>query len=77
MGLEKAIEFGKEKRQEYIFEEGHGDSRAVDRSCRNHGSCPYCEGNRLYKRHLQEQAADDEIREWLDSSIVLLQVSGD
>lgn len=24
-------------------------SRAIDKTCRNHGSCPYCEGNRLYK----------------------------
>lgn len=23
-------------------------SKAFDRSCRNHGDCPYCEGNRLH-----------------------------
>jgi len=24
-------------------------AKAVDKSCRNGGSCPYCKGNRLYK----------------------------
>lgn len=24
-------------------------AKAVDRSCRNHGSCPYCKNNRLHK----------------------------
>ena len=24
-------------------------AKAIDRSCRNHGSCPYCKSNRLYK----------------------------
>lgn len=26
------------------------DSRQFDRSCRSHGSCPWCIGNRRYKR---------------------------
>ena len=24
-------------------------AKAVDKSCRNGGTCPYCKGNRLYK----------------------------
>lgn len=24
-------------------------SRAVDKSCRSHGGCPWCEGNRKHK----------------------------
>lgn len=51
MGLEKAIASGKEHRQPYR------QSKAFDPSCRNHGGCPWCEGNRLYQQHL------DEIRE--------------
>lgn len=43
MGQDKAIEHGKEKRKQY-----HG-SKAIDRSCRNHGSCPWCKENRLHK----------------------------
>ena len=40
--LEKAIEHGKEHRKPYY------DSRAVDVTCRNHGSCIWCRNNRLY-----------------------------
>ena len=28
-------------------------SKAVSKGCRNHGSCPYCKNNRLYK-HLKK-----------------------
>nr|DAQ92019.1 MAG TPA: hypothetical protein [Caudoviricetes sp.] len=42
MGLEKAIEHGKEFRKPYRR------SKRFDRSCRNHGGCPYCENNRKH-----------------------------
>ena len=44
MGLEKAIKHGKEHRKSYY------GAKAVDQACRNHGSCPWCMGNRLYHR---------------------------
>ena len=40
MSLDKAIEHGKEHRKPYR------GSKAIDPSCRNHGGCPWCEGNR-------------------------------
>ena len=43
MGYEKAIEYGKSHRKPYR------GSKAIDRTCRNHGGCDYCKGNRLYK----------------------------
>ena len=43
MSLDKAIEHRKEKRKPYY------DSRAVDHTCRNHGSCKWCESNRRFK----------------------------
>ena len=43
MSLDKAIEHGKEKRKPYY------GSKAFDRTCRNHGSCPWCKRNRLHK----------------------------
>lgn len=43
MSLEKAIEHGKEHRKPYR------GSKAIDPSCRNHGGCPWCEGNRLFR----------------------------
>lgn len=42
MSLNKAIEHHKEHRKPY-----HG-AKAVNKSCRNHGSCPYCQKNRTY-----------------------------
>lgn len=43
MGLEKAIQYGKEKRRPYK------GAKAVDCSCRNHGTCEWCRQNRMYK----------------------------
>ena len=43
MSLDKAIQNGKEHRRPYR------GPKAIDPSCRNHGGCPWCEGNRLYR----------------------------
>lgn len=43
MSLDKAIIHKKEKRKPYR------KAKAIDISCRNHGSCPYCKNNRLYQ----------------------------
>ena len=43
MSLDKAIEHGKEHRKIYY------GAKAVDHTCRNHGSCGWCLGNRTYK----------------------------
>lgn len=50
MSLDKAIEHGKEHRRPYT------GSKAIDRTCRNHGSCPVCEGNRLYSSRKRAEA---------------------
>ena len=36
-------------------------AKAVDRSCRNGGSCPFCQGNRTIQRRKLELAAKEEI----------------
>lgn len=59
MGLEKAIKHGKEHRKSYY------GSKAVDQTCRNHSSCPWCMGNRLYHRRKLEQAASDSVKDYL------------
>ena len=58
MSLDKAIKYGKEHRKPYT------DSRAYVHSCRNHGTCSWCQGNRLFKwrdKHPQtlEEAIED------------------
>lgn len=53
MGLEKAIEHGKEHRKLY-----HG-SKAYDSWCRNHGKCVWCRLGRQHKKKVEEQRAKD------------------
>ena len=55
MSLDKAIEHGKEKRKPYR------GSKAIDRSCRNHGGCTWCECTRLYQRKRTEEASRIEL----------------
>lgn len=43
MALDKAIEHGKEKRKPYR------GAKAVDCTCRNHGTCKWCMENRKHK----------------------------
>lgn len=57
MALDKAILHGKEKRKPYY------GTKAIDYSCRNHGSCPYCTANRLYKNKKRLLIALDKLAE--------------
>lgn len=43
MGFEKAIEHDKTRRKAYK------GAKAVDCSCRNHGTCEWCRENRMYR----------------------------
>lgn len=53
MSLDKAIKYGKEKRKPYR------KAKAVDKSCRNHGSCKWCKDNRTYKSRKRESEIND------------------
>lgn len=54
MSLDKAIEHHKEKRQMYR------GSKAIDCTCRNHGSCDWCRQNRQHK--FRDKMGDDTMR---------------
>lgn len=57
MSLDKAIQQGKEHRKQYT------GAKAIDPSCRNHGGCDWCEGNRMYssrKRAAAMKAREEE-----------------
>lgn len=58
MSLDKAIQYKKEHRKPYR------KSKSFDRSCRNHGTCPYCKQNRQYKNKLQEQISIEKEKEY-------------
>ena len=62
MSLDKAIEHGKEKRKQYT------GAKAVDCSCRNHGTCSWCLSNRTIQQQKAEEAmkqALEEEDEWI------------
>jgi len=44
----------------------NSDSRSVDPTCKNHGSCPYCRNNRLYQRRKEEEKLVSKLREYYD-----------
>lgn len=58
MGLDKTIEHGKEKRKPY------DGSKAIDKTCRNHGGCPWCEENRLYQSNKEQERCEQELEDW-------------
>lgn len=57
MSLDKAIEHGKEKRKPYH------KAKSVDKTCRNHGSCPRCKSNRQYQGKKAALSAEEQERE--------------
>lgn len=57
MSLNKAIAHGKEHRKPYI------GTKSIDKSCRNHGGCPWCEANRKYKFIKEDKKTLDKMKE--------------
>lgn len=57
MSLNKAIEHNKEKRKPFR------KSKAFDASCRNHGSCGYCEQNRTFNSRKKLFACKCQVQE--------------
>ena len=60
MSLDKAIDHKKEHRKSYY------GSKAIDKTCRNHGSCEWCEKNRKHKYEKKEEAMKHRVKEWED-----------
>lgn len=58
MTLNKAIEHEKEHRKPYT------GGKKYAKSCRNHGGCEWCEGNRKYSRNKRELAAEQDMKEY-------------
>lgn len=54
MSLDKSIKHSKEKRKPYR------GAKAIDHTCRNHGTCPYCEKNRTYSNTKNEKIAKEK-----------------
>ena len=61
MSLDKAIQYGKERRKEYRY------SKAIAKSCRNHGGCPWCESNRFHNSLVKIQAMKEKEKDYEQS----------
>lgn len=57
MSLDKAIKYGKEHRKIYY------GLKAIDSSCRCHGSCSYCLSNRMYRENKNKEKVKYSISE--------------
>ena len=53
MSLDKAIAHGKEKRKPYR------GAKAIDATCRNHGTCKWCEENRTHGNKRREPPKEE------------------
>lgn len=58
MALDKAILHKKEYRKPYT------GSKVIDKTCRNHGGCLWCEENRKYKYIKKSEKTLDRLKEW-------------
>lgn len=58
MSLDKSIEHGKEHRKPFR------GVKAIDRTCRNHGSCGWCKNNRTHKYDKQKLSAEQGLKAW-------------
>ena len=63
MSLNKAIAHGKEKRKPYT------GNKAFDRSCRNHGGCGFCEGNRLYQTMKEMERMEEQKNDYQQEEV--------
>lgn len=57
MSLDKSIKSEKEKRKPYK------GAKAIDCTCRNHGSCEWCKSNRLYQQLKMNEASKQALEE--------------
>lgn len=55
MGLDKSIQSGREHRKQYT------GAKAVDATCRNHGSCKQCLSNRTHKNDKRKLALGQQM----------------
>ena len=58
MSLDKGILHNKEHRKPYY------GSKAIDKTCRNHGGCDWCLENRMYRSNKLDEAAAAALKEY-------------
>lgn len=69
MSLDKAVEHGKEKRKPYKYKSNY--AKSVNYHCRNHGSCTYCQRNRIYNTRKRLIKTKFDMEEWKEQQMNL------
>lgn len=64
MSLDKAIAKGEEYRKPFR------KAKAVDRTCRNNGTCKTCWGNRTFANRRAEKLVDEDYEAWKRGELV-------
>lgn len=64
MSLDKGIEHKKEKRKRYR------GAKAVDCTCRNHGSCPWCRETRTRNSNMRKEKTKYDCEQCFDTGCV-------
>lgn len=59
MSFDKAIQYGKTKRKQY-----KKLAPRIDKTCRCHGSCEYCQRNRMYQINKEKDRTNMLIKEY-------------
>lgn len=44
------------------LKQAYTKSKRFDKTCRNHGSCAYCQGNRMYKHYKKILAIREQLK---------------
>lgn len=63
MGLNKAIEHGHEHRKEYR------GAKAIDKTCRNHGSDDWALDDRTHKNKKRIESARQKLEEYIEGEL--------
>ena len=63
MGLEKGIKYGKEKRKPYR------GAKAVDKTCRNHGSDDWEKANRMFRANREKERTRMELEDYIKENL--------
>jgi len=56
MSFDKPYPNRKDKRKPYY------GAKAIDHTCRNHGSCSWCRSNRTYRFRISEPIVEDDVK---------------
>jgi hypothetical protein len=59
MSMDKAIKYGREHRKPY-----YKYCEQIDKSCRCHGGCLFCLGNRMYQLKKENEKTLDKLKEF-------------